>query len=127
MLDIILVLLAAAVGTFLIWVVLYRRLDDMRGLLLAHSPQDLLLFCCGAVCLIGIAMLSFSRRVSGAMWFCSILAVDVSSTWSHLFDSAGFHSPGDGHLALSAFLATLALGIFLRFIYVPSLRITRQT
>src|SRR4051794_30780299 len=84
--DAALVLLITLYGALILLVILHPWLDDMRSLLLGHSPADLVAFVAGILCIIGVPVLFFHRRLSGVMWLCAIVAVEVSAAL-HQFSS----------------------------------------
>ncbi len=103
-------------GALIILVVLRPWLDDMRGLLLGHSPEDLLAFAAGIFCIIGVPVVFFRRRVSGVMWVCAILAVELSAALRQ-FSATELHFDSTGGVWLYLVLSLVALAIFVRFIY----------
>jgi hypothetical protein len=124
-LDVALVLFVLLYGALIILVVLRPWLDDMRGLLLGHSPEDLLVFVAGIVFIIGVPVVFFRRRVSGVMWVCAILAVQVSA-FLRQFSSAELHFDGPGRVWLYLLLTLVGLAIFIRFIYPGPRAATRR-
>ena len=114
--DVALVLFVFLYGALILLVVLRPWLDDMRGLLFGQSPEDLLVFVAGIVFIIGVPVVFFHRRVSGVMWVCAILAVQLSATLRQ-FSSAEVHFDGTGRVWLYLLLTLVGLAIFVRFIY----------
>jgi hypothetical protein len=111
-----LVLSVLLYGVLIVLVVLLPWLDDVRGLLLGHSPEDLLAFVAGILCIIGVPVVFFRRRVSGVMWICAILAVQVSAVLRQ-FSSTELHFGSTGRVWLYVVLSLVAAAIFVRFIY----------
>jgi hypothetical protein len=114
--DAALVLLVLLYGALILLVILRPWLDDIRGLLLGQSPADLVAFVAGILCIIGVPMLLFRRWLSGVMWFCAILAVEVSAALRQ-FSPRELHFDGTGRVWLYVILSFIALAIFVRFIY----------
>jgi len=123
--DAALVLFVLLYGALIVLVVLRPWLDDMRGLLLGHSPADLVAFVAGIVCIIGVPVLFFRRWLSGVMWFCAIVAVEVSAALRQ-FSSTELHFDSTGRVWLYVVLSLIALAIFVRFIY-PGRRAATRT
>ena len=111
-----LVLLMLFYGLLVLLVVLRPWFDDIGGLLLGRYPPDLLLFWAGIASVIGVPVLFFRRRVSGIIWFCALLAVELS-TALRKFSSTELHFDSTGRRWLYLILGLVALAIFVRFIY----------
>ena len=122
--DTVLVLLVLFYGALILAVILRPWLDDMRGLLLGLSPADLVAFVAGLLCLIGVPVLFFRRRVSGIMWFCAIVAVEVSAAMRQ-FSSTQPYFDSNARIWLYVVLSLIALAIFVRFIYPGQRSATR--
>jgi hypothetical protein len=114
--DTALVLAILLYGALILLVTLRPWLDDMRGLLLGHSPEDLLAFVAGVVFIAGVPVVFFRRRISGVMWFLAIVAVQLSVALRQLRPSV-VHFDATGRLWLYGILSLIALAIFVRFIY----------
>jgi len=123
--DAALVLFVLLYGALILLVILRPWLDDMRGLLLGHSPANLLAFVAGILCIIGVPVLFFRRWVSGIMWFCAIVTVEVSAA-SRQFSSTELHFDGTSRVWLYVVLSLIALAIFVRFVY-PGRRAATRT
>jgi len=123
--DAALVLFVLLYGALILLVVLRPWLDDMRGLLLGRSPEDLLVFVAGILCIIGVPVLFFRRRVSGVMWFCAIVAVEVSAALRQ-FSSTELHFDSTSRIWPYLVLSLVAIAIFVRFIY-PGRRAATRT
>jgi hypothetical protein len=121
-LDIALVLAVLVYGALILLVILRPWLDDMPGLLLGHSPEDLLVFVAGVLCLVGVPIVFLRRRVSGVMWVLAILAIEFSAALRQLKPSA-VQFDITSRVWLYAILSFAALVIFIRFVY-PSRRAT---
>ena len=115
-LDATLVLLVLLYGALILLVTLRPWLDDMRGLLLGRSPEDLLAFIAGILCIVGVPVAFFHRRISGVMWVCAILAVQLSAALRQ-FSSTQLHFDSPGRAWLYLILTLAGLAIFVRFIY----------
>jgi hypothetical protein len=113
-----LVLLMLLYGLLILGVVLRPWLDDMPGLLLGHYPPDLLLFWAGIACVIGVPVLLFCRRVSGIIWFCALLGVELSAALRQ-FSSTQIHFVSGGRVWFFAAIGLVAVAIFVRFIHSP--------
>jgi hypothetical protein len=124
-LDTALVLFVLLYGALIVLVILRPWLEDMRGLLLGHSPADLVAFIAGILCIIGVPVLFFRRRVSGVMWFCALAAVEVSAALRQ-FSSTELYFDTPGRFWLYLVLSLIALAIFVRFIY-PGRRAATRT
>jgi hypothetical protein len=114
--DILLVLFVLVYGALALLVILRPSLNDMRGLLLGHSPKDLLVFIAGIICIIGVPVLFFRRRVSGVLWLCAIGAVELSAVLRQL-SSTELHFDSGANVWLYVILPIVALAIFIRFVY----------
>jgi hypothetical protein len=124
-LDAALVLFVLLYGTLILLVILRPWLDDMRGLLLGHSPADLVAFVAGILCIVGVPVLFFRRWVSGLMWFCAIVAVEISAALRQ-FSPTELHFDNTGRIWLYILLSLIALAVFVRFIY-PGRRAATRT
>ena len=124
-LDTVLVSFVLLYGALILPVVLRPWLDDMRGLLLGQSPSDLLVFVASILCIIGVPIFFFRRRFSGVMWFCAIVAVEVSAALRQ-FSPTVLHFDSTGRVWLYVVLSLIALAIFVRFIY-PGRRAATRT
>ncbi len=96
--DAALVLFVLLYGALIVLVVLRPWLDDMRGLLLGHSPADLVAFVAGIVCITALRQ----------------------------FSSTELHFDSTGRVWLYVVLSLIALAIFVRFIY-PGRRAATRT
>ena len=123
--DILLVLFVLLYGALALLVILRPWLDDMRGLLLGHSPPDLLVFVAGILCIVGVPVLFFRRRVSGVMWLCAIIVVELSAALRQ-FISTELRFDSTGRLWLYVVLTIIAVAIFVRFIYPGRRPATRR-
>ena len=116
--DGVLVLLMPLYGLLILLVALRPWLDDIRGLLLGHYPPDLLVFCAGIACLVGVPVLFFCRRASGIIWFSAMVLL-VLSALLRQFRPSELHFESSGRLWFCVIVSLLAAVIFARFIYSP--------
>jgi hypothetical protein len=114
--DTVLVLAVLLYGTIILLVILRPWLGDVRGLLLGHSPEDLLVFVAGVLCLAGVPIVFLRRRISGLIWVVAILAVEFSAALRQLRSSAGQFDTAS-RVWLYVILSLAALAIFVRFVY----------
>jgi len=110
----------------IVLVVLRPWLDDMQGLLLAHYPPDLLVFCAGIACILGVPVLFFRRRASGIMWFAAMLAL-LFSALLRQGTPTQLHFESGGRPWFYAAVSLLAVAIFVRFIYLSGDEAKRLT
>jgi hypothetical protein len=106
-------------GLLILFVGLRPWLDDFRGLLLGRYPPDLLVFCAGIACLIGVLIVFLYRRAAGVVWLCAMVLLVVSALLRQFSrDNVYFESPT--RLWFYAGVSLAAVVIFLRFIYSSS-------
>jgi hypothetical protein len=115
-LDTVLVLAVLVYGALILLVILRPWQDDLPGLLLGHSPEDLLIFVAGVLCLAGVPIVFLRRRLSGIMWVVAILAVEFSAALRQLRVSP-IQFDITSRVWLYAVLSFAALVIFIRFVY----------
>ena len=118
-LDGALILLMLFYGLLILLVVLRPWLGDMRGLLLGHYPPDLMVFCAGIACLIGVLVVFRYRRAAGVVWLCAMVLLVVSALLRQ-FSRDNVYFESRTRLWFYAGVSLAAVVIFVRFIYSSS-------
>jgi hypothetical protein len=117
--DAVLVLLLLVYGLLALIVELRPWGGNVRGLLVARHPPDLLVFCAGIGFILGVLLVFLRRRAAGAVWLCSVCML-ATVALLHQFSPENPHLQQSAPLAFYAATAFAGIVVFVRFLYSPA-------
>jgi hypothetical protein len=117
--DAVLVLVLLVYGLLALIVELRPWGGNVRGLLLARHPPELLVFCAGIGLIVGVILAFLQRRAAGAVWLCSVCMLVIAALLRQ-FIPENPHLQQSAPLAFYAVTALTGIVVFVRFLYSPA-------